>query len=154
MPASSNRPPSARGSHGGALPGLVGGSLVHDVQKALGRLPWCVVIRNPVAHATLKSGTECLTGLGGKGAPDLHAEVCNPAGQWVAVWLECKAGTGDLNTDQREWHRRAQNRGRHAHLARSVEHALAIVTDVHEGRVPSYEVALADRVVLTGREAP
>jgi hypothetical protein len=142
-----SRPATARGITGGALPGVVGGGLEYDVQRALGRLPWCVVIRNPIAHATLKSGAECLTGLGGKGAPDVHVEVLNPLGQWVVCWMECKAGAGALNKEQREWHRRAQNRKRHAHVVRSVAHALEIVSEIHAGRVPPYEVELADREV-------
>jgi hypothetical protein len=92
--------------------------------------------------ATLKSGRPCLTGIGGKGAADLHVEVQGPGGRWVLAWLECKEGSGELNPDQVAWHRKLQRRGRHAHVVRSVDDGLRVVNELREGRVPGYEVGL------------
>lgn len=129
----------AMGSHGGALPGIVGASLVRELEIALGRLPWCVVYRNPVMGAVTKSGQPCLTGIGGKGAADLHVEVLGPDGRWALAWLECKEGSGELNRDQVAWHQKLQRRGRHAHVVRSVDEGLRVVGELREGRVPRYD---------------
>jgi len=124
---------SAQGSHGGALPGVVGGLLEYDVRVALGALPGVVVHRNQVAMATLETGARVLTGLGGKGAPDLMAEVRTASGVTACLWLECKAGTGELNPDQRRWHAAAAHEGRHVAVVRSVDEALAAVARAKEG---------------------
>lgn len=126
---------SARGSRGGARPGAVGADLVEDVRRALACVPGVAVERNAVMAAVTKSGREVLTGVGGKGAPDLYVEVPTPAGVRAALWLECKAGTGELNPDQRKWHERARVLNRHAYVVRSVEHARAIVESFKRGEV-------------------
>jgi hypothetical protein len=100
---------------------------------ALGALPGVVVHRNQVAMATLETGARVLTGLGGKGAPDLMAEVRTASGVTACLWLECKAGTGELNPDQRRWHAAAAHEGRHVAVVRSVDEALAAVARAKEG---------------------
>lgn len=126
---------SAAGSRGGALPGLVGASLVTEVTSALGCLPGVTVMRNPVMRVRLPSGGYAWTGIGGEGAPDLHAEVRGPDGQHRAVWLECKSGRGDLSEVQERWHAAAAREGRHVYVVRSVAHALAIVGSFQRGEV-------------------
>lgn len=127
---------SARGSRGGAMPGLVGASLVTEVTAALGSLRGVTVMRNPVMRVRLPSGGYAWTGIGGEGAPDLHAEVRGPDGQHRAVWLECKSGTGELSAAQERWHAAAAREGRHVFMVRSAEHALAIVESFQRGEVP------------------
>ena len=125
--ATRRTPVSAVGTHGGATPGEVGELLVHGIERALGAAPGVVIYRNAVMGATLKSGRPVLTGLGGKGAPDLYLEVRGADGEWRAVWMECKAGSGDLNPDQVKWHAAAALMGRHVFVVRSVEMAVEIV---------------------------
>lgn len=118
---------TAVGSRGGALPGAVGNDLVCEVLSALGCLPGVVVMRNPVMRVKLPSGGYAWTGIGGEGAPDVHAEVQTPQGATACVWLECKAGTGELSPAQQRWHDAAARMGRHCYVVRSASDAHAIV---------------------------
>jgi hypothetical protein len=93
-------------------------------------------MRNPVMRVRLPSGGYAWTGIGGEGAPDLHAEVRGPDGQHRAVWLECKSGEGELSAAQERWHAAAAREGRHVFMVRSAEHALAIVESFLRGEVP------------------
>lgn len=126
---------TAKGSHGGALPGAVGASLVSAVERALVRVSRVAVERNAVIGAIARSGAHVLTGIGGKGAPDLYVEVPTPSGVRAALWMECKSGEGELTDDQARWHTRASAMGRHVFVIRSVEHALAIVESFQRGEV-------------------
>lgn len=118
---------SAVGTRGGAAPGEVGELLVRGIERALGAAPSVVIYRNAVMGATLKSGRSVLTGLGGKGAPDLYLEILGVDGEWRAVWMECKAGSGELNPDQAAWHAAALLMRRHVYVVRSVDDAVGIV---------------------------
>jgi hypothetical protein len=112
---------------GGAAPSKIGGAQEHDIEIALGALPGVTVWRNAIIRTRTASGAHLLTGIGGKGAPDLLCEVQGPDGQTRAVWLESKAGSGRLSPDQKRWHEAAAREGRHAFVVRSVDHALEIV---------------------------
>jgi hypothetical protein len=109
---------------------------VTEVTAALGSLRGVTVMRNPVMRVRLPSGGYAWTGIGGEGAPDLHAEVRGPDGQHRAVWLECKSGEGELSAAQERWHAAAAREGRHVFMVRSAEHALAIVESFLRGEVP------------------
>lgn len=114
-----------------------GASLEREIEVALGALPGVVVHRNMVAHATLKSGAQVLTGIGGKGAPDFLLEVRDPRGRWVAVWVESKNGEfAKLTRDQRDWHAAAALLGRHVVLARSIHDVVGAVERVQQGAMP------------------
>jgi hypothetical protein len=128
-------PRTAHHTRGGALPGIVGNDLVREVCEAIGALPGVTVMRNPVMRVRLPSGGYAWTGIGGEGAPDLHVEILTPGGPHACVWMECKAGTGELNPKQRQWHAAAERMGRHAYVVRSVEHARAIVESFRRGVV-------------------
>lgn len=130
---------SARGSRGGAAPGAVGASLVADVTTALGCLPGVTVMRNPVMRVRLPSGGYAWTGIGGEGAPDLHAEVRLPSGMTACVWLECKSGEGELSAVQERWHAAAARMGRHVYVIRSSARAREIVESFLRGEVPRGE---------------
>ena len=114
-----------------------GHDLERAVMAALGSLPGVVVHRNDVREVLdSRTGGRPMTGLGGKGAPDLLVEVVTAYGLTCAVWLECKAGDGaKLNPHQRKWHSAATMLGRHAYVVRSVEHARAIVESFRRGVV-------------------
>lgn len=129
-------PPTAHGSRGGALPGIVGASLENEVTKALGAMPGVVLWRNPKFRATADNGARILTGIAGKGAPDFLVEVRGPNGLWCALWLECKAGSGERSEDQRRWHEAAKYEGRHVITVRHVNDALQAVADIQAGRCP------------------
>lgn len=118
---------------GGSLPGEIGDELVRAVELDLGSRTDVVICRNPVIRARAPSGAAVLTGIGGKGAPDLHCEVKTDSGLWVCVWLECKAGTGRLSPDQTAWREAALKRGRHVFTVRSVEDAREAVRSVQTG---------------------
>ncbi|TAK30981.1 MAG: hypothetical protein EPO40_06205 [Myxococcaceae bacterium] len=120
-------PLTAAGSHGGALPGAIGTALEDAVVEAIGALPGVTVHRNQVRRATLPGGARVLTGIGGKGAPDLVAEVRAADGRTLLVWLECKANTGALNPDQKRWHAAAEYERRHVVIIREVADALDAV---------------------------
>ena len=114
-----------------------GASLEREIEVALGAREGVVVHRNMVAHATLKSGAQVLTGLGGKGAPDFLLEVRDPRGRWVCVWVESKNGDhAKLSKEQREWHAAAALLGRHVVLARSIHDAVGAVERVQQGAMP------------------
>ena len=132
---------TAQGSRCGALPGIVGARLVYEIEKAHGCRPGLVIERNPVMAATTRSGTNCLTGIGGKGAPDLYMEAAAPGGIRAAMWVECKAGTGELNPDQRLWHRRASNQGRCVITARCVDDVTRALELLEAGRGSEVEVS-------------
>lgn len=118
---------TAHGTRGGSTPGEVGERLVYDIEEKLGAAPGVVMWRNAVMGATLKSGRSVLTGIGGKGAPDLFVEVKGADDEWRSVWMECKAGTGELNPHQVKWHDAAKLMKRHVFKVKSVEEAVAIV---------------------------
>lgn len=127
-------------SHAAKAPDRAAIDRGHDLERgcmaALGCLPGVVVHRNAVMRVRLPSGGVAWTGLGGEGAPDLLVEVQGPDGAFVAVWLECKSGdSARLSKAQRAWHAAAARMGRHVYVARSVEHALAIVAAFSRGEV-------------------
>lgn len=130
-----NAQASAKGSRGGALPGVVGAALVSEVARELARTQGVAVERNAVMRARLPSGATVVTGVGGLGAPDLFVEVPTPFGVRAALWLECKSGEGELTEDQARWHARAAVLGRHVYVVRSVEHARAIIEAFMRGEV-------------------
>ena len=150
MRTSERSPRSARGSRGGALPGIVGGALVSEVSSALARLPGVAVERNAVMRARLPSGAQVITGVGGLGAPDVFCEVPTPAGVRACLWLECKSGEGELSADQRKWHTRAAVVGRHVFTIRSVEQAVEIVRAFMRGEVVRGEVVRGEIVRAGG----
>jgi hypothetical protein len=114
-----------------------GASLEREIEVALGARAGVVVHRNMVAHATLKSGAQVLTGIGGKGAPDFMIEVRDPRGRWVCVWVESKNGDhAKLSRDQRDWHAAAALLGRHVVLARSIHDVVGAVERVQQGAMP------------------
>lgn len=117
---------------GGSLPGELGAELVREIEIALGAREDVVIYRNPVLVARAPSGRPILTGIGGEGAPDLHAEV-RVGALWVCVWLECKAGSGVLNPKQKQWHKAALARGRHVVTVRSVADAEQAIRELQEG---------------------
>jgi hypothetical protein len=114
---------------------------VFEIEKAHGLRPGLIIERNSVAAATLRSGAQTLTGLGGKGAPDLYLECAAPGGVRGALWVECKAGMGELNPDQRLWHRRASNQGRTVIVARCVDDVTRALGLVEAGRASEVEVS-------------
>jgi hypothetical protein len=114
-----------------------GASLEREIEVTFGARAGVVVHRNMVAHATLKSGAQVLTGLGGKGAPDFMIEVRDPRGRWVCVWVESKNGDhAKLTRDQRDWHAAAALLGRHVVLARSIHDVVGAVERVQQGAMP------------------
>ena len=117
----------AKGTRGGATPGNVGSDLTRAVMVAIGSLSDVTINRNPIMRVQLRSGGYAWTGIGGKGAPDLHVEIRGADGEHRCVWMECKAGTGELSKDQMEWHRSARNEGRHVYVVRSIDQAREIV---------------------------
>lgn len=126
---------NAPAKSGGAAPGIIGAAQEHDIEAALGCLPGVTVWRNAIIRARTESGARVLTGIGGKGAPDLLCEIEGPDGQVRAVWIESKAGTGRLNPDQKRWHEAAARSGRHAYVVRSVGRALTIVETFRGGQI-------------------
>lgn len=130
-----NKPRTAEGSRGGAAPGIAGGGLVREITLAIGSLDGVTVTRNPVMRVSLPSGGYAWTGVGGKGAPDLHVEVMTPYGITACLWIECKEGSGELSEDQRKWHEAAKKTGRHVCVARSVGDALSEIEKLLLGRV-------------------
>jgi len=114
-----------------------GASLEREIEVTFGARAGVVVHRNMVAHATLKSGAQVLTGVGGKGAPDFMIEVRDPRGRWVCVWVESKCGDhAKLSKEQREWHDAAHKLGRHVVLARSIHDVVGAVERVQQGAMP------------------
>ena len=132
---------TAHGSRGGALPGIVGARLVYEIEKAHGTRPGLIIERNPIIDATTRSGAHVLTGIGGKGAPDLYLEVAAPGGVRCALWVECKAGMGELNPDQRLFHARARRQQRLVILARSVDDVTRALDLIEAGRASEVEVS-------------
>jgi len=126
-------PLTAQGSRGGARPAEVGARLEYEVRRALGALPGVVVHRNPQIRATTPTGAAVLTGIGGKGAPDIVVEVRTASGVTACLWLECKAGTGELNPDQKVWHAAAAREGRHVVIVRQVADATEAVAKLRAG---------------------
>lgn len=114
-----------------------GASLERAIMLAFGAANGVIVHRNAVTHATLRSGAQILTGIGGKGAPDLLLEVRSLAGSWCALWVECKCGErARLSKEQRAWHEAASGMGRHVLLARSVEDVWGAVHIIRAGLTP------------------
>lgn len=113
-----------------------GASLERAIAVAFGAHDGVIVHRNAVTHATLRSGAQILTGIGGKGSPDFLLEVRDARGRWCALWVECKAGEfARLSREQRAWHEAARNLGRHVVLARSVADVERAVEQIREGRL-------------------
>lgn len=111
-----------------------GASLEHEILRALGTREGVVIWRNAVARATLRSGAQVLTGLGGEGAPDFLLEVRDSRGLWRALWVESKCGeSARLSRGQRQWHEAAHAQGRHVVLARSVGDVVAAVDEIQGG---------------------
>lgn len=129
-------PLNARGSKGGALPAEIGARLEREVECLIGALPGVTVYRNAKIRATTETGARILTGIGPKGAPDLHVEVRTPSGVVACVWMECKANTGELTPDQKVWHAAARHEQRHVYLIREAAEALAIVREFQAGGLP------------------
>lgn len=125
----------AVGSRGGATPGIVGNDLVREVMTVIGAIDGVVAMRNPVMRVRLPSGGYAWTGIGGEGAPDVHVEVRGPDGTYRCAWFECKAGTGELNPKQKQWHAAAERMGRHVYVVRRVEDAVAVVEGFRTGSV-------------------
>lgn len=91
------------------------------IVKALRQMGVWVMVMN-VTKRRGKRGVNC----GEPGMPDLcivslHAGVNNSG------WLEVKLPGGKLDPEQVAWHQRAQERGIHVGVARSVSEAVAIV---------------------------
>lgn len=119
-----------------------GASMEHAIQAAFGARAGVVVHRNLVAHATLRTGAQALTGIGGRGAPDFVLEVRDPAGRWLQLWVESKNGEyARLRPDQRAWHDAARRLGRHVLLARAIDDVHAAVAAIQRGELPRGEVA-------------
>lgn len=114
-----------------------GASLERAILETFGARPGVIVHRNLVAHATLRTGAQVLTGVGGKGAPDFLLEVRDPAGRWLALWVESKCGEyARLRPDQRAWHAAAASLGRHVLLARSLDDVHDAVEAIRRGGLP------------------
>ena len=108
-----------------------GASLEAEILRALGARPGVVIWRNAVARATLRSGAQVLTGIGGEGAPDFMLEVRDSLGLWRVLWVESKCGEfARLSREQRQWHEAAHAMGRHVVLARSVADVVAAVDEI------------------------
>lgn len=111
-----------------------GKELEHEILRALGAREGVVIWRNAVARATLRSGAQVLTGLGGEGAPDFLLEVRDSRGLWRALWVESKHGDhARLSPAQKRWHEAAHAQGRHVLLARSVADVVAAVDAIQGG---------------------
>ncbi|MDO9016661.1 MAG: hypothetical protein Q8S73_43055 [Deltaproteobacteria bacterium] len=126
-------PLTAKGSRGGARPVEVGQNLEHELKRALGALPGVTLWRNPKVKAFTVEGKPILTGIAGKGAPDFLAEIRTRSGVVACVWLETKAGEGELNPDQRDWHAAAKREGRHVRVIRTPDDALEVVREFQAG---------------------
>lgn len=114
-----------------------GASLEHEIAREFGAREGVVLWRNQVAKATLRSGAQMLTGIGGKGAPDFLIEVRDHAGRWLALWVESKCGdAARLSREQRDWHEAASAMGRHVVLARSLRDVSDAVCWLQAGMVP------------------
>lgn len=114
-----------------------GASLERQIAAAFGAADGVIVHRNAVTHATLRSGAQILTGLGGKGAPDFLFEVRDLHGSWRALWVESKCGEfARLSREQRAWHEAAHLLGRHVVLARSVDDVRGAIHLIRAGLTP------------------
>lgn len=114
-----------------------GASLEHEIAREFGARKGVVLWRNQVAKATLRSGVQMLTGIGGKGAPDFLIEVRDHAGRWLALWVESKCGEyAALTKEQRAWHDAARALGRHVVLARSLDDVEGAVAAIQRGELP------------------
>lgn len=135
--AAKNAPPakSVRGNPETILQG--------QIMDALGLHPGVKVWRNAIGTAVYESGAHVDYGVGGPGAPDLLLEVLHePTGHWLSVWIEIKTPAGTIRPDQKVWHAAARRItkfspvARNVAVARSVDDALAVVTEVQQhGRV-------------------
>ena len=111
-----------------------GAGLEAEILRALGSREGVVIWRNSVARATLRSGAQVLTGIGGEGAPDFMLEVRDSLGLWRVLWVESKHGEfARLSREQRQWHEAAHAMGRHVVLARSVADVVAAVDEMQRG---------------------
>ena len=108
-------------------------SLQRAIMAAIGALQGVCVHRNNVGTARYDSGARVEYGVGGKGAPDLVAEVLTPSGAWACVWMEVKTAAGVLSREQKQWHAAAEKMGRHVYVIRSVEQAEAVVQAFRTG---------------------
>jgi hypothetical protein len=106
------------------------------ITQAIGALPGVVVYRNNVGVAQFGEA-KVAYGVGGNGAADLFCEV-HRDGVWIAVWMEVKTETGELEPDQVAWHAALKKMGRNACVVRSITQAFAVIDDVvATGRVSS-----------------
>ncbi len=115
-----------------------GASLERAIEVTFGAADGVIVHRNVVGRATMRSGANVLTGIGGTGAPDFFLEVRDPAGRWIALWVESKHGDrAALSAEQRDWHAAAKLLGRHVLLARSIDDVADAVAAIQRGEIPS-----------------
>lgn len=94
--------------------------LSRSIKQSLERMGFWV-IRIPSGKVqVIRGGRQSWIVMAPKGTPDLL--VLAPY-----VWLEVKGAKGTVSPEQREWHRRAEERGVRVAVVRSVAEAIAAV---------------------------